>query len=201
MITIRAMQRADVADVTRTHVAAFPNFFLTFLGAPFLRQLYRGIVDDATGISYVAELDGKIVGFVAGTDTPARFYSRLLRQRFVHFGLASVGPILRRPMIVKRLLRAFSKGKAAPEATTARAELMSLAVLPSVQGGGAGRKLVDAFMGEAQRRGSALVFLTTDARGNDGVNHFYENQRFRRTRQFETPEGRLMNEYERPCDV
>jgi ribosomal protein S18 acetylase RimI-like enzyme len=201
MIAIRQMQRADVAAVTRTHVAAFPNFFLTFLGAPFLRQLYRGIVDDGSGISYVAELDGKIIGFVAGTDTPARFYSRLLEKRLIHFALASIWPILRRPTILGRLLRAFTKGKEAPAAATARSELMSLAVLPTVRGGGAGRQLVEAFMVEAKRRGAALVFLTTDARDNDSVNRFYENLRFRRTRQFSTPEGRLMYEYERTCDV
>lgn len=192
---IRRMKPEDVATVVDVHLEAFPGFFLTFLGKRFLRQLYFGIVGDPDGIAFVAVVDGRCAGFVAGTAVPARFYARLLRRRFLRFAFAAVGPVLRRPAIIGRLLRAFSKpAEAAPE-SSGRAELMSLAVSPRFRAHGVGAQLVGAFVEEARRRGSGQVCLTTDASGNDDVNRFYEALGFSVLRRFTTREGREMNEY------
>ena len=197
MAKIRAMTAGDVNSVTDVHLAAFPGFFLTFLGRGFLRQLYRGIVDDPSGIAYVAEHDGEIAGFVAGTAIPARFYSRLLRRRFLPFAWHSGLAVLRRPSAIPRVLRAFTKSSDAPPAATGRAEMMSLAVLPAQSGGGLGARLVEAFNAGAAARGAKTVFLTTDAANNESVNRFYVRSGFTLARTFTTPEGRAMNEYER----
>jgi hypothetical protein len=53
--------------MVEVHLQSFPHFFLTFLGSAFLAQLYSGIIADPSGIALVAEKDGQIVGFVAGT--------------------------------------------------------------------------------------------------------------------------------------
>src|SRR5204862_7639511 len=50
---LRPMRKDDVRDVVRIHLDAFPGFFLSFLGPAFLRLLYRGILDDPTGIALV----------------------------------------------------------------------------------------------------------------------------------------------------
>lgn len=193
---VRSMQPDDVASVVALHLGAFPSFFLTFLGPRFLRQLYLGIMDDPAGIAFLAEENGRCVGFVAGTSTPSRFYARLLRRKLFRFAFAAVVPVLRRPSIVRRLLRAFSKPAEAATGANDRAELMSLAVASDSRKHGAGATLVGAFVDEARRRGCASVFLTTDAIANDSVNRFYEDLFFTRMRQFTTPEGRVMNEYE-----
>lgn len=194
---IRAMTTADVNAAVDVHLAAFPGFFLSFLGRGFLRQLYRGIVDDPSGIAFVADRDGECVGFVAGTAVPAKFYSRLLRQRFLPFAWHGGLAVLRRPSAARRLLRAFTKSSDAPAAATGRAELMSLAVSPAHREGGLGARLVERFNAEASARGAKIVFLTTDAANNDGVNRFYVRGGFSLVRTFTTPEGRAMNEYER----
>ncbi len=198
-IALRRMMVDDVEQVVAIHVAAFPSFFLTFLGPRFLRALYRGVLEDPSGIAFVAERDrGIILGFVAGTSSPSRFYSRLLRSRLLRFGLATVPALLRKPAILGRLLRVFSI-PAATSSATGRAELMSLGVLPASQGSGAGGLLTERFIEEAKSRGSTTVYLTTDADGNEAVNRFYERRSFLLSRQFTTPEGRRMNEYERRC--
>jgi ribosomal protein S18 acetylase RimI-like enzyme len=74
---------------------------------------------------------------------------------------------------------------------------MSLAVLPSHRHGGLGARLVEAFNQQSALRGATVVYLTTDAAGNDPVNHFYRRMGFNLVRTFETAEGRAMNEYER----
>lgn len=196
-VTLRPMTNEDAADVVAIHLAAFPGFFLTFLGPRFLRELYRGIVSDAAGIAWVAEEEGRVLGFVAGTDSPSRFYRRLIERRVLRFAVAAAVPFLRRPSILPRLLRAFRKPAERGEASERRAELMSLAVAPSGQGSGAGALLVERFLEEARRRGVETVCLTTDAVANEKVNRFYERLGFTRARELTTAEGRRMNEYER----
>jgi colanic acid biosynthesis glycosyl transferase WcaI len=165
----------DVREVARVHVDAFPGFFLTFLGAGFLRELYRGIVRDPAGIAFVAERDGVCTGFVAGSAEPAGLYKRLMRRRLVGFAFHAGIAFLRRPSVAPRLLRAFTRSSEAPASASGRAEMISA----------------------VRSRNGTAVFLTTDAVGNDSVNAFYTRLGFTMSRSFTTPEGRQMNEYER----
>jgi ribosomal protein S18 acetylase RimI-like enzyme len=193
-LAVRSMQSADVETVVAVHLAAFQGFFLTFLGPAFLRELYRAIMADPSGMAYVYEQAGQIVGFVAGTDQPAGFYRRILCQRWWCFGLALIKPILLRPSIGPRLLRAFKVSqqvKVVPGIGT----LMSIAVSPAVQAKGVGKALVNAFLQEATYRKLKQVNLTTDRLNNQATNHFYQKLGFTCARFYVTPEGRAMNEY------
>lgn len=194
MGNVRAMNINDVNAVVKVHLSSFQGFFLTFLGHQFLNELYAGIVADSTGIAFVCREDDHILGFVAGTSQPAGFYSRLLHRSWWRFALASLIPILKNPLIIPRLLRAFRKPQDVsnqPDTGT----LMSIAVAPEMQGRGLGQALVKAFLEEAADRGLKYVDLTTDKNNNDFVNQFYQRMGFRCSRTFVTPEGREMNEY------
>jgi ribosomal protein S18 acetylase RimI-like enzyme len=193
-LSIRRMATIDLSAVVQVHLDSFRGFFLTFLGPAFLRELYVATLADSSGIGFVAE-DGKgICGFVAGTAQPSGFYRRVLQSRWWRFALAAVLPVLKRPSIIPRLLRAFSM----PEQATqheGRGTLMSIAVLPEAQGNGIGQALVWAFLEEAAQRGLRQVDLTTDRDGNEATNRFYQDLGFVCERTFVTPEGRAMNEY------
>ncbi|MDP4164926.1 MAG: GNAT family N-acetyltransferase [Bacillota bacterium] len=188
------MRKDDVPNVVRVHLAGFQGFFLTFLGPAFLGELYKGTLIDPSGIGFVAEYEEGICGFVTGTTYLSGFYKRLLRNRWWRFALASVLPVLKRPSIIPRLLRALSM----PEKVNKKdgsGTLMSLAVLPEHQGSGIGKILVNAFFDEAMKRGCKKIFLTSDRDNNDAINLFYQNLGFSIVRQYMTPEGRNMNEY------
>lgn len=191
---IRKMRADDVPTVVQVHLKSFPGFFLTFLGAAFLRELYVATLADDDGIGIVAEDVNGIGGFVTGTAQPAGFYRRLLRQRWWRFGLAAVAPVLRRPSIIPRLLRAFSKPGHATHQED-RGTLMSIAVLPEIQGKGIGQALVRAFLAEAACKGLRQVDLTTDRIENEAANRFYQQMGFVCEQTYTTPEGRAMNEY------
>lgn len=193
-ITVRPMTHDDVGDVVRVHLSAFPNFFLSFLGNKFLRELYLGILDDPSGIAFVSETDKQIGGFVAGTDSPTGLYMRLLKRRWWRFGIACAGKAVRHPHIIPRLLRAFSMPSSRHQDSTSGL-LMSLAVRPDIQGNGSGRALVDAFLLAANRRELQSVALTTDSDNNENVNRFYRRLGFELAGTYVTPEGRRMNEY------
>ena len=192
---IRRMEGKHVSQVVEIHMKSFPGFFLTFLGPRFLSLYYSGVCSAPEGIAYVyLDVAGTPAGFVAGTSDPRGFYSKLLRKDWIRFSLASLGAIYRRPSIVSRIARAVrhpSENSAGKDV----AGLYSIGVLPSLQGTGAGGKLVAAFLEEARRRGCTRVFLTTDRDGNVSVNAFYRKSGFRLEREYATAEGRRMNEY------
>jgi ribosomal protein S18 acetylase RimI-like enzyme len=192
---IRRMEGENISRVVEIHLESFPGFFLTFLGARFLSLYYAGICAAPEGIAYVyLDSTGSPAGFVAGTSDPRGFYSRLLRKDWMRFSMASLAAMVRKPSIVPRIARGLLHPSQNP-AEIDVAGLYSIGVLPSLQGTGAGKKLVAAFLEEARNRGCRKVFLTTDREGNDAVNEFYRKMRFRVEREYTTPEGRRMNEY------
>jgi ribosomal protein S18 acetylase RimI-like enzyme len=193
-LIVRKMAFTDISTVVDIHLKGFLGFFLTYLGKPFLCELYTAIVMDPDGIGFVVENENGISGFVTGTVQSASFYRRLLRQRWWRFALAAVLPVLNRPLIIPRLLRGFSM----PGHRTnqiGRGTLMSIAVLPDRQGEGIGQVLVRAFLEEAVYRGLRQVDLTTDRDNNEAANRFYQDLGFVCERTYVTQEGRAMNEY------
>lgn len=201
-VLVRQAAAADLEQIVAVHAAAFPEFFLTSLGPAFLRAYYRAVLDFDAGCVLVAELGGRVAGFVAGFAEPCRFYA-VFRRRPLTFASAILAGLLRRPWlighIVGRVGSVLHRGRDVrqhPAADTA-CELSSLAVDPRARRRGIGRRLVAAFVAEARGRGLDVVRLTTDARGNDPVNAFYAGLGFQLASRC-TGSSRPMNEYELP---
>ncbi len=191
---IKPMSCDDIDLVVKVHLASFPGFFLSFLGPRFLKLYYYGTCTAPEGICYVfIDSNNALSGFVVGTSNPRGFYTRLLKRYWLKFSLASVSSILRKPSTIRRIVRAFFYPKGTPAGDKV-AGLFSIGVLPELQGTGAGNKLISAFLEESKARGCERVFLTTDRDNNNVVNDFYQKLGFRIERQYETPEGRRMNE-------
>jgi ribosomal protein S18 acetylase RimI-like enzyme len=195
MDMIRTAKQDDVVDIVAVHMRSFQNFFLTFLGPRFLATFYKRTLALPESIGYVVVDDSnRLIGFVIGVTSQTGLYRKLLSEHWLDFALASLLPALRRPIIVPRLLRALRKPQEAAE-NVADCVLMSIAVLPEMQGAHWGLQLVNQFLAEAQNRGVAAVSLTTDRNNNEQVNAFYQRLGFTLARSFVTVEGRSMNEY------
>jgi ribosomal protein S18 acetylase RimI-like enzyme len=191
---IRVATHQDLEEIVTVHLRSFPGFFLTFLGRRFLALLYRSLTVDPEGIVLVSIGDEQVDGFVSGTTNQPGFYRRLVSRHLLAFGASAAGALLRRPSIFPRLVRALRRPGEA-ERSSAQACLMSLGVRPDAQGKGVGGQLVRAFSEAMSERGVGIFCLSTDARDNDQVNRFYQSIGFRLVRQYDTPEGRAMNEY------
>lgn len=198
-ITIRPMTKIDIEECTRIHTSSFKGFFLTFLGPRFLRELYTDIMLDPTGIAVVAEKveptgPCQIVGFAVGSMDAPQLYRNLIRHHLRQFALDGISAVLRKPTIIPRLLRALNKPSEnlpVPDA----ALLMSIAVLPGMQGLGIGKRLITSFIDETAKLGRSNVMLTTDGVDNDSANRFYQSMGFTLIRTYTTPEGRVLNDY------
>lgn len=192
-VTTGPLRPSDVAELARIHREAFPTFFLSSLGEPFLRQFYAGFVGDAETVAIVLRdaRDGRPIGAAVGPLEPAGFFSRLLRRRLIQFALAGARSAVHSPRTVPRLLRGIlyrGHSSSAPGAL-----LSSICVSPAVSGSGCGSALLRAWQEEVVSRGVSAAHLTTDADDNDGVNAFYDARGWVIRDTYITPEGRRMH--------
>ena len=194
MYELRWMNQSDIKAAVQVHLRSFPGFFLTLMGAAFLEEFYSSVIAESTHIAFVLLHNGIITGFVVGTTQPGGFYKRLLLKFGYRFAHASIGPVLRKPITILRLLNRFllTTGR---DYALGEALLMSIAVLPENNGKGMGRMLINAFLDEAHTRQVKKIYLTTDKNDNDRVIFFYNSVGFELVHSFITPEGREMNEY------
>jgi GNAT superfamily N-acetyltransferase len=195
-LRISPLSSADDADeLAHLHRAAFPTFFLSSLGVPFLRQFYAGFADDPSAVALVArDPSGRAVGVVVGTVEPAGYFSRLLRSRLMGFALASALAVVRHPRAASRLARAVAY-RGPESAPTEGALLSSICVSPAARGTGTGRLLLARWERTVADRGVGAGYLTTDAEANEAVNAFYRTAGWHLEDTFLTREGRPMNRY------
>lgn len=181
-------------DVVKIHLDTFEGFFLTFMGRGFLTQMYGCyITHDASDI-LIAEEDGKTVGFLAYSTDMSSLYKYMIKHRLIPFGWYSAGAFFRKPKVFMRLIRAFLK----PDEATREEnyiELSSIGVSPDVKSKGIGTALIEEMKKHVDFSKYEYIKLETDAENNELANHFYVKNGFVLDREYETREGRKMNEY------
>jgi ribosomal protein S18 acetylase RimI-like enzyme len=200
-ITVRSARHQDLDAIVGVHLRAFRGFFLTALGRRFVFELYRGFLRDVDGRLLIAEAEGRIAGFAAGTVAPGRFFRRLLASRWFAFGLAAAGAMIRRPhTVLPRLLTALRYDGEPPVGLPAAGLLSAIAVEPHLSGIGIGGMLLSAFCDEASRHGLRFVYLTTDRDDNVASNLFYQRHGFETESHIRRRNGRVLLRYVRALD-
>lgn len=197
MVSIYVLDKTDanyIQKISKLHMAAFPDFFLTQLGLPFLKTLYKGYMEDDNSGIIVAEINGKLAGFIAYSNEYSKFYKGLLKRRLIQFAFCSLLAVIRHPSFFKRLLGAFRKSDDVKREES-YVELASICVKPKAEGRGIGSKLIDKLKGLTDFTMYEYINLETDACDNDAVNKFYMKNGFQLARNYVTAEGRKMNEY------
>ena len=188
------MNRSHAAGAAEMHLLAFREFFLASLGRGFLRAFYRAAAGHEGTVGYVAlDESGRVVGACFGLVNATGFFRELFRRRWWLFAVHSIPALLRRPSIVRRLIRARRhQGNPPPLDLRPLGALQSIAVAPRCQGTGLGKALLMAVCREYAQRGVHAVFLTTDAENNERVRRFYGRLGWKLIGYFTTPEGRRM---------
>jgi ribosomal protein S18 acetylase RimI-like enzyme len=184
--------------VARLHSGQIRGGFLSLLGPSFLSHLYRRICLSPGSFLMVAEDNGGVVGFVAGSADVGALY----RDFLVHDGLrvawASAGRLLRHWRSALETLR-HGTGSDGPRGSGV--ELLAIAVDPGRQGEGVGESLIRAFLDRAtgDGRDAAHVVVAAD---NVGAVRFYGRAGFVVAGRFELHAGTvsLLMQWRRPPD-
>lgn len=192
-MVIRKATNADIQAIVNVHMRAFNGFFLTQLGAGFLTELYRGFLWHDKAVLWVAEnRHGELLGFAAGTVVPERFFYDLRKQRALYFLYHAIPALLRNPRLVfSKLYSAIFYRGDKPSSIEGGALLSSIGVAPDAAGKNIGMQLLKCFEDDVFAVGAPCVYLTTDERSNERVQHFY-------TRNGYTVETRFMQSGNRP---
>lgn len=186
-IHVRSAGISDLPAVVSTHSLAFPAFFLTRLGPSALHVYYSAVLMATGGMLVVAISRDVVVGFAAGTASRRALYWELGRK-LPQLGVAAMHAFFSGSVSLKELAelarRFFSGLGNSPAYSCAERiagknfELTSLAVNPSLQGKGCGKKLVSHVLQKSQHMGMLSMSVFTDALGNDQAISFYHNQGF-----------------------
>lgn len=181
----------EIADI---HIKTFKNFFLTFLGKGFLRQLYKGFMThDKSGV-LVAFYEERPVGFLAYSYELSDFYKYLIKKKLIYFMWYGMGALIRKPKILFRLFRALLKpGESASE--DKYMEISSIGVTPELKNMHIGTSLIEYAKSVFDSDNYSYIKLETDAIDNESANEFYKRRGFELVNEYQTHEGRKMNEY------
>jgi hypothetical protein len=157
------MRTDDVNAVARLHHSAMGNSFWARLGRPFLEAVYRALLDHVLFIGAVYEDEGRVRGFIAGSED----VSATLRDTFRRHAGALVWPTARSVASDPRLLRPLADtpfyGRRSRLADDVPAESLFNSFEPELRGrrvsGHANKLLFD----ELLFRGHSHVKITTEA--------------------------------------
>lgn len=169
---VRRAGHDDIGVVVALHGERIAEGFLVTLGPRFVARLYRRIARSERAELLVAEVDGRVVGFVAVTTATGRLYREFLLHDAALAGLAAAPSILRSPRRVWETLRYGTRDDGLPPA-----EILSVAVASDVVGHGIGGSLVSAALAELVRRDVHAAHVVT-AVGNQAAIAMYERAGF-----------------------
>jgi len=160
--------------IAQIHTVALAGDFLPSLGAPFLTQLYRGILELELGFGHVAVDDSGVIGFVLGSVDTERLLRTVMMRWAWSLGWSMLPALWRRPALVKYALQTLTYTQR-EAAVSARAELVVIAVDAAKRSQGAGTALCEALEADFRRQGIREYKVTVNA-DNEGANRFYERQ-------------------------
>jgi ribosomal protein S18 acetylase RimI-like enzyme len=175
----------DVEPAARLHAEQIAEGFLSLLGPGFLRRLYGRITRTDGSFLLVAEVDGQVVGFVAGSADVGGLYRSFIRHDGLRAGLGAAGPLIRN---WRRVLETLRHGSGDGAGRGRGTELLAIAVDGDAQGAGVGGVLVADFLAEVVRGGgrSAYVVVASD---NGGAIRLYQRAGFVTEAEFELHAG------------
>lgn len=189
---IRKATINDVDTIVEIHLNAFEGFFLTSLGAEFLRFYYSCFVRSNETVTMIAEENGVIYGFSASSKFCKGFNSRLIKSNLIAFGLLSFKLLLIKPISLLRLVKNLSKKGEKVIDNEDYAELYSIGVCKSAQGKGVGKMLLLKSEQVMKEEGVTRVSLTTDFDNNEQAVGFYHSMGYETLYEFVTYPNRKM---------
>ena len=178
---IRPMAALDSPDVARLHHAAMGNSTWAMLGVRFLKALYASLIDDDRFLAFVYVEEGRVRGFIAGSQDTDAMMSATLRRAWPVL-LGSAVPKVFSPSLMWRLLQTHRYGDVSGGEGTAESLFCSFE--PNLRGKRISGHINKVLFDELLARGHQTVKVTTET-DNKGANRqlqswgFEDRGRFR----------------------
>ena len=187
-----------VNEMARLHLSTFPDYFLSMLGLPFMKAVYREYIEDPNAGIVIAEEDGNLVGLLSYMDGTSQVPVNVINSRPLLFLYSAARLILRKPSLYRNVKNYYESCKKAKSKVYSRKfiELGSFALYPHLRGNGTGTKMLDYIKAMPDYNTCDCVSLTTASDDNDRVNLFYLKRGFVPVGMVTMPEGKCMTIYQ-----
>jgi ribosomal protein S18 acetylase RimI-like enzyme len=173
---VRPMAPQDLPVVVDIHMAAFPGYFMTSLGPDFLTIFYTEAQRSSSGISYVFERDGRVLGFCIGSLSEGRFYRELFSKRWFLLAVYSLKAVVKRPLILGRIVGSLFE-RVSRRSHRGMAVLGTAAVFPEEEARGYGLAIVSACVDHLKKLGVKEVHCEV-SKENQGLIRAYRTMGF-----------------------
>lgn len=159
-------------QMAEIHREAISEGFLSSLGERFLTGLYRHLSGMENAFAFVAEEEGRVLGFIVGALDTGSVY-RSYAQKGGLSAILTLAPKLLSPRRVARVMETVlypgrKRNDGLPEP-----EILNFCVRSDQQGKGVGGALFQALCTEFARRGVGEIRIVT-GEGQVSAQHFYE---------------------------
>lgn len=196
----------EIIPLSPGHSLAVATLHMQYLTTPFrgapgrrlLSAYYRTVAQGNGAIGYVAEEQGRVLGYICGVWAPEALRARLLRTQWLTLALWGPASALRQPHLMVSLVGRFNT-PAADRVETPLApgyELRPIVVDSSARGTGLAARLVQQLIRDARARGFGEMYLYVET-DNQVAQAFYRKMGFS-TASHAQPNLGLATRLERP---
>lgn len=146
--TVRLARKEEARSIAAIHKEEISQGFLSSLPLSFLAKLYEEIIQ--SGVCVIAETQGRVIGFAAGTVNLNALFRSFLLHSFIPASFVLLPQIfsLRK---LKGILEAFLYP--ARNSDLPQAELLMIAVRKEFQSQGVARSMLKEFIGQMKKQG------------------------------------------------
>ena len=185
------MGEKDCVEVSRIHKEALEGDYLPTLGLNVLKTIYKGLLKDKESFGYVAEENGKVIGFVTGSENTKNLFKKVIKQEFTPLSYYTLLALIKKPCLIKNLIQTFQYNEKVK--TDANAELISIAIKEEHRGKDLGKSLTKILINDFKKRNINKIKVTVN-KSNIGANKFYQRIGFKHIETFKIY-GKEMNLY------
>lgn len=152
----------QIAGIARMHRSEVSEGFLSSLGEPVLRMLYKHVASSrhcGLFVAYEGTAEGRPLGYICGTVDTAALYREFMAQRW----WAAAPTLVPKLMSPRRILRALEtlRYPSRNPVDLPRAEIINFVVLPAARGAGVATALFESLMRWFEAEGSTAVRMVT----------------------------------------
>jgi ribosomal protein S18 acetylase RimI-like enzyme len=141
---------------------------------------YESVAAGGGACGYIAENQGRVVGYVCGVWEPASIRAVLFRNRWLELLRWGLVQLIRRPGLISSFIGRVMKPSNKYTASPSGYELRPIVVSPDVRGTGVAVELVTMLFADAKSRGYGSVHLFTEI-DNTRAQAFYQKVGFEPT--------------------
>jgi ribosomal protein S18 acetylase RimI-like enzyme len=166
-VEFKDLQPAHAEQIAELHIESISTGFISSLGIDFVTFLYQAIARSKSSFGFVAEKDGKVLGFVAFTTNLNKLYKSVILKKGLLFTLLLAGRMVSFERVKRAFETLFYPGRI-KKMNLPAAELLSIAVTRQERGKGLASQLIKKGFQHCQKEGIDKVKVLIAADNKPG---------------------------------